>query len=377
MHEKRKRHSLNFFDSRTLTKEPPKPGKRLELFVDINDTIIVTDSGKGIDKKTAVLLLLAEKYSAVWDAAITQEKMIFKDFVRKHICPDDARGRITQYIHFRDYLKNKGHIEILKKVEVEYEEIMSKFEKNGLDNDIFPSFIKLIHNLEENKHKIPYTLILRTLGHDLQRTVRELERRTPIKFVSYAKFDNDGYLVIDGENKCKKTWEEIHSAIKTFEHGAWLDNYERWKANKFITGGKIFPLDIHDENLVSVFWDDNVGDKKRNIISIQLPSGEEITDYKKFEKELIKLGYLVPIQTLEAIKDDNYFIKLKNYSYYWSSLKELRFSQNRLALKEKSKLFLLGMFFDQGSNLNRDLTQKMPMEYSKEIAESIMRKFNK
>jgi hypothetical protein len=42
--------------------------------------------------------------------------------------------------------------------------------------------------------------------------------------------------------------------------------------------------------------------------------------------------------------------------------------------EQKAKLFLLGMFFDPGSNLNRDITQKMPIEYGKETATSIVRK---
>ena len=33
-----------------------------------------------------------------------------------------------------------------------------------------------------------------------------------------------------------------------------LNNYyARWKANKFIAAGKLFPIDFNNENLVSVF----------------------------------------------------------------------------------------------------------------------------
>jgi hypothetical protein len=316
--------SLNSLDFFKVGKDAPKPGKRLELFVDINYTIIVTSSRKGSDKKTGTLSLLAEHYSAVWDTTITTEKMTFKDFVTKHLYPGNEVEQIEQYTNFIEFLKHNNHVEILHEVEKEYEEIMKKFEQNEQDDDIFPSFIKLIHHLETNK--TPYTLILRTLGRDLDKTVAELERRTPIKFISRAHFDNDGYLVINDEKK--KSLEEIRSVIKPLEHGAWQDNYARWKANKFIAAGKLFPLDFNNENLVSVFWDDNIGDKYKKIVSLQLASGEVITDCERFENELIKLKHLVPVQAREAIKDDDYFIKLKNFAYYGTSLKDSKELQN-------------------------------------------------
>ena len=63
-------------------------------------------------------------------------------------------------------------------------------------------------------------------------------------------------------------------------------------------------------------------------MSLQLSSGEVITDCERFEDELIKLKHLVPVQAREAIKDDDYFIKLKNFAYYGTSLKDSKELQN-------------------------------------------------
>lgn len=309
--------SLDFFN---VGKEEPTPGKRLELFVDINYSIIVTSSRKGSDKKTGTLSLLAGHYSAVWDATITTEKMTFKDFVTNHLYPDNEEKQIEQYTNFIEFLKQNNHLEILNEVVKEYEELMKIFEQNEKDDNIFPSFIKLILHLEANKNKTPYTLILRTFGRDLAKTVAELERRTPIKFISHAHFDNDGYLIIGDEKK--KSPEEIRSVIKPFEHGAWQDNYTRWEASEFIAAGKLFPIDFNNGNLVSVFWDDSIGEKNKKIVTLKLASGEVITDCERFEKELINMKHLVSVDAIKAIKDGDYFINLKNSAYDGPSLKD-------------------------------------------------------
>ncbi len=190
--------------------------------------------------------------------------------------------------------------------------------------------------MEENKNETPYTLILRTFGRDLDKTVAELERRTPIRFVSQGHFNNDGHLAVG--DQIKKSLEDIRSVIKPFEHSAWQDNYARWKAHKFIKAGKIFPIDSQNENLISIFWGDNIGANHKKIVSLQLSFGEEIADYHKFEDALIQLKHLVAVQTKQAIKDDDCFIKLKNFAYYGKSVKKLKVLQDLIYIPHTNNI---------------------------------------
>jgi hypothetical protein len=85
--------------------------------------------------------------------------------------------------------------------------------------------------------------------------------------------------------------------IKPFQHGAWQDNYIRWKNNKFISGGKLVPLDLRDESSLTIFWDDNIDDKEKKILSIQRSPDEIIINNDQLENLLIQSKLFVSVST--------------------------------------------------------------------------------
>ena len=102
------------------------------------------------------------------------------------------------------------------------------------------------------------------------------------------------------------------ASIKTGAHGAWQDDFSHWEAhNKKYTQGKPFPIDIHNKNVVSIFFDDNAKDQE--ILSIQTASGDN-ADQAHLQNRLIKLGRIVAVNTLKAILDENYFKKCVDFA---------------------------------------------------------------
>lgn len=290
--------------------------RELCLFVDINYTIIITDEAKGLDRETAIKKLLAEQkeYAICWDQK-TNKKMTFKDYVKNYLAPNNEKEQIEHFKNFFHYLENSQQWDLLAEIKKEYNKLEKILAQEG---DIFPSFIKLIQNLEKNKKHTPYTIILRTFGNDLNKTVAELEKRTALRFNSPRHFNEDGNLIL-GKNAT--TVSDILDIIKPFQHECWQDNFPRWKMNKFLSHGKLFPLDPTNKKVVSVFWDDNINEVNKKIIYIQTPQNNSI-DQNKLQSDLRKLKIAVPTDTKKAIEDENYFIRLKNHALYWTNLSE-------------------------------------------------------
>lgn len=118
------------------------PNKHLILFFDINGTIIATDSANGTDKDIAILKLLAENHSAIWDKSIAKE-MTFREYIDEHICPGDSKdptikkNRQEYYAKFIQFLMTKSH-PLLDQIKSEFNII-----KENLNQDAISSLLSL------------------------------------------------------------------------------------------------------------------------------------------------------------------------------------------------------------------------------------------
>lgn len=269
----------------------------LLLFVDINGTIIVNDSVKNKDVDSAILQLLAENYSAVWDPTKTTEIMTYRKFIEKHLLIDSItkKARTEDYQYFIEFLEKIKHplqteiLENFKKMKV----ILSAC-------DVFPSFLKLIHDLQENK--TPFTLILRSFGTDAKNVIEFFKEKTNLTFPNQAIFKSGS--LIDDKHTLKKP-SELLKSIQIHQHGSWQDDYHYWHSHQEMHDfGKPFPIDIDSKDTLSIFFDDNATDKQ--ILSVQ-PTSKDVPDQFKLQDKLIKLGRIVPVNTMKAILDENYF----------------------------------------------------------------------
>lgn len=286
-----------------------KDQSNLILFVDINGTIIANDSAKNKDADTAILQLLAENYAAQWDTSKSTEVMTYRKYIEKYLLADDEsksknkKARPEDYKEFINFLEKTKH-----PLHEEMVSIFNKIKKILSDSGVFPSFLKLINTLE--KEKTPFTIILRTFGNDAQNVIKELENKTNLKFSNFATFKT-GYLTNTNKNVLKTT-NEILQSIKPNEHGAWQDDYSHWNSHgETHAYGKPYLIDLNSKNTMSLFFDDNATDKK--ILSVQLTSGD-VNDQANFQKELINLGRIVPVNTLRAILEEDYFKNCVDYA---------------------------------------------------------------
>lgn len=277
----------------------------LLLYVDINGTIMLADPVSGKDTLAAINELLAKKFSAVWGEH-SSEKMTYREYVETFLCPgnsqnlDVKKSRIDFYRNFIPYLKQSQH-ELLAEVQAEYQKYYAIY-GNTKDN-VMPSFIFLIQYLDDNA--IPYSIILKTFGVDLQPVVDELEAKTSLKFNRGMSVTEEGYVRI-GDTILKEP-EDMLAYHVPGRHYACQDNYDRWEALKFsYAGGKPFPI---GNGKLSVMLEDHSLDKKILQVVCDKKLGLGCVDQKKLQSDLIKLGRIVAVETSKASLEMNYFIE--------------------------------------------------------------------
>lgn len=311
-----------------LSGNTPKK-KRLIGFYDVNDTIFVGDSAKGVDKETSIAKLIAENHIAIWDKTITQQAMTYRDFVEKHLVPGDRRDPVIQSIHNAHYknllyfLSETNH-PLAPSIKMQFEKISCELQKGNIPT----SFIRLLEYLDT--HNYEYTFVARTFGHDIHELEKELAERTSITNLEHAVF-KDGAL-ITSNNKTLSTPEALLKHIRPGVHSAWQDNFAHWRThNEDYQGGKPFPFHFDDEETIVIMFDDNTHKK---IIHAQ-PTCSDQFDQASLQQMLIAKGRLVEVNTFEVCVDEDYFIKRIQQAYQT----QLKFA-DYLPLSENGKLEL-------------------------------------
>lgn len=268
----------------------------LVLFFDINGTIVALDSAQEKTIEVTLLQELAKRYSARWHESVP-EPITYAKFVRRYLLQGEEktdlclkRQRQKKYADFLSYL-DQNHKNIYEKVYNDFVNLRTILLKNK--GHLFASFIKLLSELRI--HHIPFTLVLRSFGNDIPAVQRELaDHLIAIKEIGCFK----GPTLHVQKQKLRNP-RDIIQLLQPGHHHAWKDDWDYWHTyhHEGLYGK---PFYLSEKQPLSLFFDDKTIEK--DIIHIQRVDGEEMS-----REEAIANKYLFAVDTLQAIRDENYF----------------------------------------------------------------------
>lgn len=270
--------------------------EHLVLFFDVNGTIIALDTAQEKTIEVTLLQELAKRYTARWHESVP-EPITYAKFVRRYLLKGDEkldlvlkRQRQQKYADFITYLEH-NHPEIHEKVQADF--IMLRDTLLGSNGHLFPSFIKLLSELKAQQ--ISFTLVLRSFGDDIPAVKRELEMHNV--FISEVGHFEGPVLYLHGRQLIKP--QEIAQALIPGRHQAWRDDWKYWHTHKH-AGEFGKPFYLSERQPLSLFFDDKAVEK--DIIHIQRLDGSVMP-----KDEALSQGYLIAVDTLQAIRDSDYF----------------------------------------------------------------------
>lgn len=287
----------------------------LLLHFDVNETLISSDRAGNKTIDDVLNELLSKKYSAVWDDTLN-ESMTFEKYVHKIVYPipeedGDAypglgrknelhKKRNWMCRHFIDYLKEHNH-PLYEEVVKEHDDVLLVL--RGSEGRVFPSFYRLLAELDEKQ--ISYSIILRSFGLEIFEIRSEMEAFYNLNFDHSGKFSG-GILHLEGLEPLT-CHQEIYKILKSRGHIAIQDDWNHWAAYGFSSKyAKLFVYDPDDHETLSIFFDDNIlNEEVTNIIAPSHATGGDAASIS----ELAERGQLVRVDTLQAILDDNYYVK--------------------------------------------------------------------
>jgi len=276
------------------------------LHFDVNKTMIAEDLAGGKTITDVVLHALAEEYRYAWNGT---DIMSYATYIKNHVLPGEKgdsnlkKLRNQALSQFIEYLEKNQH-PLHTVVSTRFQTLHDKLLNNK--SVIFPSFYSSIDYME--KHAIPYMIALRTFGEDLDTMIKEIHTHIRPNFFSWQGiFESNGTLKLISLTSDETIFLDTPDAIYQFlkqnhENIAIQDNYTLWnKHGELSEYGKLFPIDIHDKEVVSLFFDDN-GDN--GIINPRDP----VSVHPIAVDDLIENGNILVVDMLKAIEYDNYFI---------------------------------------------------------------------
>lgn len=281
---------------------------KLIIHVDVNKTIIAEDLAGGKSVSDVLIGALAETYKDKWDAAVEQP-ISYKEYVDIHLFPgakEDQELKKLRKVHvaqFIEYLAKTSH-PLYNEIQERYTNLHARL--NNHKSIIFQSFFEAIRYLDS--HAIPYSIVLRTFGKDLDHVIEEFDSHWTPGFFTWKGEFNEGILIMtsltSGETVILKTVAEIYAFMQTHGNVAIHDDWKYWnKHGECKEYGKLFPVDAGDPHYISLFADDNAHPKD-GILNPHHPVINESLDVEF----LIDADYIRVVNTLDAIEDDNYFI---------------------------------------------------------------------
>lgn len=285
-----------------IAMEPIKAQKctlpHLMLHMDINKTIIIESTGKGFGYEDGVAALLSTEPEYAYKWGDSGEVMTYNKWVDKKLFPGTdptlKKKREAAHSNFIEATQEHHHPQF-KKINDEFNALVNSL-KNQLPRKVFTSFSNLITYLRDNNYS--FSVILRTFGKDLDGISKELAQDN-LTFIrgSFQK----GHLHLN--NKVISDPAKMIAAFKPGKHYAIQDSYDWWKEHNFTDkGGKPFPIDISDKNILSIFFDDNAADPVKPIVHA-IPVKTETNLH-----QLIEMGRVVNADPRKAILSKNYFI---------------------------------------------------------------------
>lgn len=220
------------------------------------------------------------------------------DINKTLIASDRAKHRSVEDV-LKDVLAEK-HLEGETAI---YEATLAILRRS--ESPVFPSFYRLLEAL--NQRGISYTLYLRSFGVEVLEVSQEINRVLPGTF-SLSGEMHQGILSLENGTAVEGPLS-IYTELKRLGNVAVHDDWNDWASHgKSGLHGKPFYIDRDDGDTLSIFFDDNICEEDgfENIISpIDVKTGQPISI-----EVLIRSGQAVPVDTLEAILDIDYFLKL-------------------------------------------------------------------
>lgn len=171
---------------------------------------------------------------------------------------------------------------------------------------IFPALFRLFDQLDAAQ--IRYKVMFRTFGEDIQDVTAAIKRKRPEVEFAHIEFSS---------TNCDAMTQRMIFATQ-YPDAQWVtvqENYQHWDTQgRNAQAGKQLCLN-QNRRIFDVFFDDCV--LRKDLIHVIAPTG--ITMEKK---EAIARGHLIDVDTLEAMYDDDYFIKqlVKAYAKYADAL---------------------------------------------------------
>ncbi len=283
----------------------------LHLFLnfDVNGTLILKDTTKK-DEDYMLMCTLTKNTYDQWDSE--SKRMSFKQYVDNTLVPGDRssktliKERQKAIANFPAWLNQNNH-SAADEVQADFQKIKKKFtdETGVVHYSIFPSFYVMLKKLRQMN--IPFTIILRSFGNDLQEVVKEIENHPDgIKIKHWAKFEKMKFTFLTSGKTIEKMEEIFDIFLSSDGHFAVQDDWSYWNEDQELSrSGKPYIFDLKGSRKIknlTLFFDDNITCEEKDIIKICEISNQNISA-KSLREKLI-----FPVNTKEAILDDNYFI---------------------------------------------------------------------
>ena len=279
----------------------------LILYFDVNKTLIATDKASGKSLENVLNELLASHFQYDWTGKIGKA-ITYEDYILHIALPGQAndlslkKERIKKLDTFLQFLKETNH-PLYCEANAMYKTLFCKLYESK--SPVFASFYKLLGMLDGEGYC--YTLILRSYGEEVYDIAKEINKHYRPLFKGEGHFKK-GHLFI--QNKELNHPQEIYQFFKHSPSLAIRDDWNYWSFGKLATlYAKPFLVDSSDKSTLSLFFDDNINqNEEQNIISpIDVQTGKKLSI-----QSLINKYQAVPVNTMEAILNDNYYIQLVN-----------------------------------------------------------------
>ena len=279
--------------------ETKKP--RLLLHFDMNGTIIAIDAAGGKTNHEAVMAALADAYTARWDDKL-DHPISYSEYVNEYLLPNKSKQeRHEQIFNFLLYLDKRKEPKAQQAHE-QYEQAIAKLQHQK--TLILSSFYALLEFLEMNGYD--FSIIIRTFGKELDSVIKEIELRTHLSFMNHHLYFKNGLCFRQDSNE---PIVDLYGFLKENKHVTIRDDWASWHSHQEKAAfGKPFPIDEQEHSIHSMFFDDNIRTDlpfDKNIVHPMDPSHSTPLAIAP----LIQSHTLVPVNTLHAILDEDYYIK--------------------------------------------------------------------
>lgn len=279
---------------------------KLIVHMDVNKTIIAQDLGNNKQLDDVLIECIAKECTGRWSPVLSAD-MTYVQYVKDYLAPGEksdrqVRSKRNELIHaFFDFLKEIGDD---RRDALQNKRAQLKRKIEAQPGIIFQSFFNLIIYLENAN--INYSIILRSFGQELGTVTQEMVDRAGIRFEWKGRFIAGALHLTShttGERIVLNSLQEMYAFFKTHKNIYIRDDFKLWNDNhEQAEFGKLFPVDLADTAVKTIFFDDNADESIINPRAVS--SGEFMCS-----NDLGGSAAVYLVDTLQAIENDHYFIE--------------------------------------------------------------------